>query len=173
MELLTDPTLAPGPLLASGAVNLDLDPTIFMHMILFTAFTVLMKDLVFDPLMRVFEERERRTAGAIDEARAMDEDAIALKQEYEARLEGIRRDAASDREQQRTRVKKVEHELLEEARLATSKELTRGMDGLRQEVAAIRADLERQRAPLAADIASKVLGRAVRPDSLRSDEVRP
>lgn len=168
MEALTNPTLAPGPLLASGPVNLDLDPTLFMHMILFTAFAVLMKDLVFDPLMRVFEERERRTAGAIEEARKMDEEAIALKQEYESRLEAIRREAATDREQQRARVKKVETELLDEARGAMASRLATGMEGLRQEVDTIRADLARQRAPLAAEIASKVLGRAVRTEEGRS-----
>lgn len=168
MEALTNPTLAPGPLLASGPVNLDLDPTLFMHVILFTAFAVLMKDLVFDPLMRVFEERERRTAGAIEEARKMDEEAIALKQEYESRLEAIRREAATDREQQRARVKKVETELLDEARGAMTARLATGMEGLRQEVDTIRADLTRQRAPLAAEIASKVLGRAVRTEEGRS-----
>lgn len=168
MEALTDPTLAHGPLLASGPVNLDLDPTLFMHMILFTAFAVLMKDLIFDPLMKVFEERERRTAGAIEEARKMDEEAISLKQEYESRLEEIRREAATDREQQRARVKEVETELLDEARSAMASQLSTGMASLRKEVDAIRADLERQRAPLAAEIASKVLGRPV-----RSEEGRP
>jgi F-type H+-transporting ATPase subunit b len=168
MEAFTDPTLAPGPLLASGPVNLDLDPTLFMHMILFTAFAVLMKDLVFDPLMRVFEERERRTAGAIEQARKMDEEAITLKQEYETRLEAIRREAATDREQQRARVKKIENELLEEARGAMATRLAAGMEGLRAEVDAIRTDLGRKRAPLAAEIATKVLGRAVRSEEGRT-----
>src|SRR5687768_12524672 len=95
---------SPGSLLASGAVNVDLDLTFIVQFLLFGGFILVMKDLLFDPILVLFEERERRTAGAIEEARAMDEKAIALKQEYEGRLEGIRREAAVDRERVRAQV---------------------------------------------------------------------
>ena len=151
------------PLVMSSAVTVDLDPTFIAHLVLFTAFVVLMKDLIFDPLLKVFEERERRTHGAIDAARKMDEQAIALKQELDGKLEGIRRDAAVDREQVRERVKKLESELMAEARDAMTRELDTGIAKIQLEVGEIRSDLEAHRAPLAAEIASKVLGREVRP----------
>src|SRR5688500_10620811 len=86
-------------LLGSGAVNIDVDPTAIAQLVLFTAFAVMMKPLVFDPLMRVFEERERQTVGAKQDARKIDEDAIALKHDLDKKLEGIRREASIDREQ--------------------------------------------------------------------------
>ena len=150
-------------LLMSSAVTVDLDPTFIAHFILFTAFVVLMKDLIFDPLLKVFEERERRTHGAIDAARRMDEQTIALKQELDGKLEGIRREAAVDREQVRERVKQLETELMNEARDVMTRELDAGMAAINIEVEDIRKDLETHRAPLAAEIASKVLGREVRP----------
>lgn len=150
-------------LLMSSAVTVDLDPTFIAHFVLFAAFVVLMKDLIFDPLLKVFEERERRTAGAIDEARGMDEQALALKQELDGKLEGIRREAAVDREQVRERVQKIESALLAESQRAMAAELDAGMAKIHQEAAAIRAELEAQRGPLAAEVASKVLGREVRP----------
>jgi F-type H+-transporting ATPase subunit b len=150
-------------LLMSSAVTVDLDPTFIAHFILFTAFVVLMKDLIFDPLLKVFEERERRTHGAISAARKMDEQTIALKQELDGKLEGIRREAAVDREQVRERVKQLESELMGEARDAMTRELDAGMAAIHIEVTEIRKDLEAHRAPLAAEIASKVLGREVRP----------
>ncbi|MEQ9321043.1 MAG: ATP synthase F0 subunit B, partial [Polyangiaceae bacterium] len=76
------------PLVLSGAVNVDLDATFVMQLILFAAFAVVMKDLIFDPLLRVFEAREKMSVGAIGEAREMDEQAIKLKQEYDGKLEG-------------------------------------------------------------------------------------
>ncbi len=149
-------------LLSSSAVTVDLDPTFIAHFILFTAFVVLMKDLIFDPLLKVFEERERRTHGAVSAARKMDEQTISLKQELDAKLEGIRRDAAVDRDQVRERVKQLESELMAEARDAMSQDLDAGMAKLDGEVAEIRKDLKAHRGPLAAEIASKVLGREVR-----------
>jgi F-type H+-transporting ATPase subunit b len=151
------------PLVASSAVTVDVDMTFVAHLVLFTAFTVVMKDLIFDPLLKVFEERERRTHGAIDAARKMDEQAIALKQELDGKLEDIRREAAVDREAVREHVKQIESELMNEARDAMTKELDAGMAAIRIEVTDIRKDLEKNRAPLAAEIASKVLGREVRP----------
>jgi F-type H+-transporting ATPase subunit b len=156
------------PLLASGAVTVDLDPTVFAHFLLFTAFVVIMKDLLFDPLLRVFEERERRTAGAIAKAREMDEQALELKQEYDSKIEEIRRDASVDRERIRTMVKKLEAELMDDARQAVGTHLEYGMTKVQQEVGAIRKDLERQQTSLAAEIASRVLGRDV-----KASEVRP
>ncbi len=147
----------------SSAVTVDLDPTFIAHFVLFTAFVVLMKDLIFDPLLKVFEERERRTAGAIDEAREMDEEAIALKQELDGKLEDIRREAATDREQVRERVKRLDASLLADAQQAAATELDAGLSKIRLEVEAIRKELDAQRAPVAAEIASKVLGREVRP----------
>jgi F-type H+-transporting ATPase subunit b len=149
------------PLFMSSAVTVDVDATFLVQLALFTFFAVLMKDLLFDPLLKVFEQREKRTAGSIDEAREMDEQAIRLKQDYEDKLESIRRDAAADREQVREQVKKLLAELLADARAAQSQRLAEGLSKLAGEVDLIRAELEQHRGPLAAEIASRVLGREV------------
>jgi len=146
---------------AGGAVTVDLDLTFFAHFILFTAFVVLMKDLVLDPLLKVFEERERRTRGAIEKAREMDEEAITLKQDFEGKLEGVRREAAVDREKVRNRVKKVESELMADARAKVAERLKTGTVEITGEVDRIRKDLDAQQSKLAAEIASRVLGREV------------
>jgi F-type H+-transporting ATPase subunit b len=150
------------PMFASGAIQLDLNVTAVAQFILFTAFVVLMKDLIFDPLIKVFEERERRTAGAIDDARDLDEKAIELKSKVDTRVEEVRREAASDRERARVKLKQVEGEMLGSARTAAAEKLSSGLGKVESEAAAIRKDLDAQRASLAADIASRVLGREVR-----------
>ncbi len=149
------------PMLASGAVTVDLDFTMVAHLVMFTAFVVIMKDLIFDPLLRVFEERERRTKGAIEKARAMDEQAIALKQEYEEKLDEIRREAAGDREKARAKVKKLEAEMMASTRSAVDSKLVEGLAKLQSQAGAIRSDLSDERGNLAATIASRVLGREV------------
>lgn len=150
------------PLVASGAVSVDLDLTFLAHFLLFTAFVVVCKDLVFEPLMRVFEERERRTHGAVERARKMDERAIELKREYEEKLDGVRRQAAVDREKIRTRLKRADEELRGAAQRAANERLESGIARVERDVAAIRKDLVAQQTKLGAEITSRVLGREVR-----------
>jgi F-type H+-transporting ATPase subunit b len=148
-------------LFASGAVNLDLDATAVAQFILFTAFVVLMKDLIFDPLLKVFDERERRTAGAVDDARDLDERAIELKGRLDARMDEVRREAAADRERTRAKLKELEAETMTAARAAATSKLDTGLGAVEAEASAIRKDLEGRRATLASEIASRVLGREV------------
>src|SRR5688572_28033314 len=58
---------------ASGgsAVPLDIDLTFTLQMLLFAVLIVVLKPLLFDPALKIFEERERRTDGARAEAREM------------------------------------------------------------------------------------------------------
>jgi F-type H+-transporting ATPase subunit b len=91
----------------------------------------------------------------------MDERAIKLKQEYDSRLEEIRREAAVDRERIRGRLKKLESDTMASAREAVAGKLNAGKARIDIEVSGIRRDLDRQRAELASEIATRVLGRAV------------
>ncbi|MBW2528540.1 MAG: H(+)-transporting ATPase [Deltaproteobacteria bacterium] len=148
-------------LVASGGVSVDADVTVLAQLVMFTGFIVLMKPLIFDPLLRLFEERERRTAGAIAEAREMDEEAINLKRDYDAKFDGIRREASLERERLRGENSKLEAEMMTSARDAVATTLDQGKAKVEDEIGRIRAELADQRQSLAAEIASRVLGREV------------
>jgi len=149
-------------LLASGAVSVDIDVSFVAQFVMFAGFVVLMKPLVFDPLIRVFEERERRTTGAIAEARKLDERAIELKNDLEERLDGVRQEARVHRDKLRTQAIKLEAEMLAEARVVANRLVEQGKTKVAGEIERIATELESQRQGLAADIASRVLGREVR-----------
>lgn len=154
----------PIALLASGgAVSVDVDATVIVQFVLFACFVVIMKPLIFDPLIRVFEERERRTAGAVVAARQLDERAIELKHEVEQRLDGVRREATAHRDRLRHETSKLESEQLAQARREANARIERGKAAVAGEVTRIRQELERQRQALAAEIATRVLGREVKP----------
>lgn len=148
-------------LVASGGVSVDADVTVLAQFVMFTGFIVLMKPLIFDPLLRLFEERERRTAGAIADAREMDEEAISLKREYDTKFDGIRREASLERERLRAENAKLEAEMMATARAAVAETLDAGKSKAEVEVDRIRKELAEQRQVLAAGIASRVLGREV------------
>lgn len=149
-------------LLASGAdIVVDFDLSFVAQCLLFTFFVVLLKPLLFDPLMKVFEEREKRTEGAKAEARDMDKQAAELLTQYEAELEKIRREASRDREELRAETAKLEANIMAEARAETAKILDAGKAKIAAEMEQLRTELAAQTPVLAAQIASRVLGREV------------
>ena len=73
--------------LLSSGVNIDFDLTFFAQMIIFSVLILVLRPLLFEPVLRIFEEREKRTDGARAEARTMQEKAGELLTKYEAELE--------------------------------------------------------------------------------------
>ena len=148
-------------LFASGDINVDFDLSFVAQIVLFTFFVVLLKPLLFDPLMKVFEEREKRTEGAKADAREMDKQAADLLTRYEAEIEKIRREAGREREELRAETAKLEAKIMAEAREESAKILEAGKARIAAEMGTLRAELQKQTPALAAEIASKVLGREV------------
>ena len=151
----------PFKLLASGDINVDFDLSFVAQCLLFTFFVVLLKPLLFDPLMKVFEEREKRTEGAKAEAREMDKQAADLLTEYEAELDKVRREASRERDELRAETAKLEAKIMAEARAESAKILETGKSKIAAEVEVLRAELDKATPALAAEIASRVLGREV------------
>jgi len=146
---------------AEGGVNLDFDLTFLAHLVAFAVLVMILKPLLFDPLMKVFEERERRTEGAKLLARRMDERAGELLQRYEAELEAVRRAAGEERERLRAEGAKLEAQILAEARAEVAKLVEQGRAKLETDRKLLRAELSTRAADIARDIASRVLGREV------------
>lgn len=157
-----DPSLIGAALaMGGGGVAIDMDRTVVVQFVLFLLLAVLLKPLLFDPILRVFEERENRTEGARGKARKMQEKAGELLRKYERELERVNVVAAEEREKLRAETAKLEGEILAEARATTDKILEEGRKQIESEVGKIRFDLGRQSQTLARDIATRVLGREV------------
>ncbi len=144
---------------SAGGVNLDFDLTFVVQMVAFTVLVLILKPLLFDPLMKLFDERERRTEGARLLARRMDERAGELLRRYETELETVRRAAAEEREKLRAEGQRLEAQILAEARTETAKLIDQGKKKLEAERQAVRAELSHKAAGIARDIASRILGR--------------
>lgn len=147
--------------LFASAIDLALDLSVLAQLALFGVFITLMKPLLFDPLLKVFEEREKRTEGAKEEARAMDAEAGELLQKYESELAKVRREAGLERERLRAETAKVEARIMEEARVETAKIIEAGNARITAEVAQLRKELEAGKPALAREIAARILEREV------------
>jgi F-type H+-transporting ATPase subunit b len=109
----------------------------------------------------VFEERERRTEGAKKEAREMDARAGELLVRFEAEMEKVRKAAAAEREKLRAETSKLEAQIMAEARTESTRILEVGKARIANEVTELRKELARAQPALAAQIASRILGREV------------
>ncbi len=153
-----------GPLFtASGSgISVDLDRTFLLMMVLLFALSVMLKPILFDPVLAIFAEREKRTDGAKADAREMQEKAGELLRKYERELEEVNRVAGEEREKVRAETARLEAEILEEARQSVGRIVDDGRARVQEEVQSIRFDLGRKSADIAKQAAATVLGREMR-----------
>jgi F-type H+-transporting ATPase subunit b len=158
---IAPPTTLFDALLLSAGGPLDFDKTVLYQMILFLGLMLVLKPLVFDPVLKIFALREERTEGARAEARRLQEEAGELLVQYEAELARVHQVAAEERQKLRSETAKLEGEILEEARSVTTRQIDDGRRKIADEVNRIRFDLGRQSERMSRDIATRVLGREV------------
>lgn len=144
------------------AVTVDLDKSVFIQMVIFAILVVVLKPLLFDPMLRVFALREERTVGAKAEARSMQERAADILSKYDKELALARASAAEEREAHRRETAKLEAEILEESRKAAEAISAAGRLRIAAETESLQRELQLQSAGLAAEIGGKVLGREMR-----------
>jgi F-type H+-transporting ATPase subunit b len=154
--MLLIPAMAGG-----GGVNIDFDLTFVAQMVVFAGLVLILKPLLFDPVLKIFEQRELYTEGAKSDARKLQEEAGVLLRKYERELERVNQVAAAERERLRAETGKLEAEILNEARQTTAKIIDEGRQKIATEVNAIRFQLGRESERVAREIAAKVLGREV------------
>jgi F-type H+-transporting ATPase subunit b len=155
---LLGPPLASVPL---ANVSIDLNKTVLLQMVIFAVLIVVLKPLLFDPILKIFALREERTEGARERARKLQLKAGDLLTRYEQELERINQAAAVERDKARAETAKLEAEILHEAREVTQRVEHEGRERIEQEVGQLRAELQKQSEVMAREIARRVLGREV------------
>jgi F-type H+-transporting ATPase subunit b len=145
----------------ASTITVDFDATFIAQFILFTAFILVLRPLLFEPLLKVFAERARRTDGAREKARNMDAKAGELAQRYDAELDKVRVEANQERERLRREAKEAEAKIMAEARTDVARILEGGKARINAEVDQMKKDMAEAQPVHAADIASRILGREV------------
>ena len=154
---LDDGLLAAAP----QAISVDFDATFLVQLVLFAGLTLVLTPLLFDPMLKLFEERERRIDGAKMQARKIDEKSANALAKYESEMAKARAAANAERETIRAAAVRREQEILSQMRAATAKTLEDGKRAAQAEAERVRATLKAQSGVLARDVAVRVLGREV------------
>jgi F-type H+-transporting ATPase subunit b len=144
-----------------GGVEVDFDLTLLGQVALFILLLVVLKPLLFDPMLKLFEERERRIDGAKVLARKIDEKSAGALATYEQEMQKARAAANLERDKLRAEGQKAENEILARVRATTAKTLEEGRKRMQAEAATAKEALRNDAAATARELATRVLGREV------------
>lgn len=147
---------------AAGELNLYPDPVqVLVNVVVFLLLIYPTTRFLLRPLVRILEERERRTAGALDRVEAMLGEAAHLRQTLESRLDEARERASVQRAARLQETESEERQILTEARDGAARTLEEARSSIASEVAAAREELRSEADALAREIASRVVGRSL------------
>ncbi|MBX3224114.1 MAG: H(+)-transporting ATPase [Labilithrix sp.] len=144
-----------------GGVNVDLDASLLVQIVLFVVLLVFLKPLLFEPMLKLFEEREKRIEGTRREASKEDERSAKALAKYEAVLAKAREAGAAERDALRAEGAKTEAEIMARVRSLAATTIEQGRAALASEAKRTRAELTSEASVLGRAIASQVLGREV------------
>jgi F-type H+-transporting ATPase subunit b len=145
----------------SPVLQLVPDLTLLIQIVLFIAFIWAMNTLLFQPALRVLDERDKQIAGGKEKARALE----TRVEEAMARYATEIREARATGEQERHRL--IQEAATEEGRNANAgrasaaEATTRIKESIARESAIAESELERRAREFAALIAERALGRRV------------
>jgi len=164
MTTLLSADLADASVLAvpKGGVTVDVDLTFLWPIGIFLVLILVLKPVLFDPMLRLFEERERRIEGAKLSARKLDLASAEALTTYETAMKKARSAGNADREAQRADGLRTESEIVGKVREVTTESVNAGRKTLQVEAETARAALKADAGALAGAMASRVLGREVR-----------
>ena len=145
----------------AGGVPLDFDRSVLLQIVVFTALIVVLKPLLFAPMLKVFALREERTEGARATARELQEKAGELLRRYEKELERVQEVATAERELLRSETAKLEAEILHEGREMTTRIVEEGRRKIEHEVNSIRVAVGAESERVAQMIVDRVVGQGV------------
>jgi len=135
-------------------------PILLVQAAIFAVLWFLLARLWFGPAMRLIHERNARSAGAIEKAKAVQAEAEALRARHATAIEDARAEAHRDMEQLVRGAQAEQRKAIEAAHDEAHRVLTDARGKIAEEVAAARQELRNQAEQIANEVARKVLGRS-------------
>jgi F-type H+-transporting ATPase subunit b len=158
--------LALGALVAAPAAaasgGLEIFPKPFPLLVLLVLFTILIfpaNVLLWQPLLRVLEQRRERIAGTRARAEKIASEAQDVLNTYEAAVERARIAADSDRSKVLEKARSEQGQLTQDARKSAEHEVAAAREAVGAALGRARADLQTAARDLGREAAARVLGR--------------
>ena len=140
---------------------IELNVSLFIQAVNFLVLLFILNRILYRPILRVLEERGRKTEGARDQVEAVEEQGAELMAAYEADLAVARSQARSRYQEHRDQAMATAEAALAEAKAKAEAEMARHAEELDRRRVALEAELSAGEEALAHGIAAKALGRPV------------
>jgi F-type H+-transporting ATPase subunit b len=137
----------------AGQLLLDAIPTVVLLLLLYAIY----QNLVRKPLNKALQERNDRTEGAVQKARAAVAAADARTQEYEQKLRDARLAIYKAQESRRQQAQQLRAQAVAEARTRAQEQIRQARQGIEQDMAAARTGLQGEIEQLANEIIRTIL----------------
>jgi F-type H+-transporting ATPase subunit b len=155
------PSTIPMTVLLSGGSPIDLDGSFFVQLAIFFVAFLILKGLVFGPVMRLFDARSAAMEGSKETAAQMTAQADETREGFETKLRTVRQQANEERDKRRAEAQHLARELTEKARRENAAHLAGARSRLDMEASDARQKAQAEVPVLARQIAEKLLGRSV------------
>jgi F-type H+-transporting ATPase subunit b len=141
----------------SVLAGLGIDATFIAQVINFIVLFVLLRWLVYPSLLKILAERRERVSRALAEAEAQREEAVRLKEQHLAELQGARAEAQAVIDRAQRVAGEQARALLEEARAQAERQRQAVAEEIARERDAAIADLRNEVADLVIAATSKLV----------------
>lgn len=137
------------------------DWTFFLQILLFLGLWTFLRRFLFEPNFSVFNSREERSAGALQEASLIRAEVEAMDGQYRSRLAEARASATQQVDAMYREAEAQAQRLVDSAREEAVQTIARMQETLQQEIADARRALEERIPDFSREIAQKLLGRSL------------
>ncbi|NDY42071.1 ATP synthase F0 subunit B [Dissulfurirhabdus thermomarina] len=140
---------------------IDLDISLWIELVSMLVLMFLLNAMLYKPIRRLLEEREARMAAIRSDVEKFRRNAEQLLADYSRKLDEARRSGLAEREGRKKEAREEERRLLETSAKETEVRKQQMLTELHAQIGKAREELRAQVENFAAEIAQKLLGRAV------------
>lgn len=154
-------SIIPMGVLLFGESPIDFDASLFVQMAIFFVAFLILRSLVFRPVMSLFDARDQAMSGSKETAEKMTAEAESTRESFETQLRTVRAKANEERDKKRAEAQQLARELTARARQQNTSQLTAAKARLDMEAQQAREKAEAEVPELARQVSAKLLGRSV------------
>lgn len=156
--LLLDPSVAHA---SEGGLQIIPDPTrLIALLVLFVVLVPVLNALLFQPLLQVLDEREKRIEGARARATDLAQQAATLVARHDDAIRKARETAHADQLRMIEEARGQHQSTVGDARSSAESELASARAEIARAIANVRSSLAAEAEPIAREIAARLLGRS-------------
>jgi F-type H+-transporting ATPase subunit b len=151
----------PASVVASSGSIVDFDATLLVQAFVFLLMFLLLRSLLFRPVIRLIERRRKITEGSRNEAQTLEQEAASLVEDVDRQLAEVESSVSKEREKIVEASKRQAGEVLLKAREDSGIVVSQAKEETAAKAEQVRETLRAEIGSLVDIVAAKVLGRSI------------